>query len=401
MKKLKLFLCLLLSLVGIQSVWGQCPIEGPDDFVLGQTTMFSTLTAPGVGHFWSATGNIKIESGSSNSEVTVSGSCLGTGRLCVTSFVEGFDPCCNCIDVTVTDGQDDIDCSITGPSTFRSDQTASYFTAAGVGLGHFWSTSGVVKIDVGGNGSGITISATGSGSGRVCVTSYAEGEEPCCNCINVTVTDPPPPCIIPNFVSVFQDDSQSGGCPGTTFNYDAFLSPSNATTGIGSFFWEAGTGLIAGQNIFFTKTTTNPTVNIPNMPEGNVWVRVTFTSPCDGSTYDSETIATYRSDCPGFTDGQPDRLLDNDSANKVRVKVHPNPFRDQLTFEVASAEAQEVQLDLYDSQGKLLLSRRLDLAAGAQHLQIEDLPRLAKGLLYYRLHGAGRTLSNGELIHLE
>ncbi len=293
-------------------------------------------------------------------------------------------------------------CPIEGPTTFFNDQTVTFSTPSATGVGHFWSASGIIQIDSGGTTPTVTVSPTDTaGTGRICVTSFAPGVDPCCNCINVTInTRPiPPTCITPTSIFVGQNDELSGGCRGTKFTFDVTLTPSNAEVGNLSFFWEAGTGAL-GQGIFLQRKTNGPRTSFI-VQEEYTWVRVTFTSPCDNSTYTAFTFVTFLSTCPEINGGQADRLLEVDSERKPEVKVHPNPFRQQINFDLALEAESEVQVDLYDSKGQLLFSRRYDVGPGKQQIQLNDLSIESSGLLYYQLHTSGRTLSSGELIHWE
>jgi hypothetical protein len=68
----------------------------------GQTATFCTEAVAGATYSWSVTGGsgIQINGSTTGSCVSVSVNSPGTYKLCVSKVVNGYEPCCTCVDIT-------------------------------------------------------------------------------------------------------------------------------------------------------------------------------------------------------------------------------------------------------------------------------------------------------------
>ena len=75
------------------------------------------------------------------------------------------------------------------------------------------------------------------------------------------------------------------------------------------------------------------------------------------------------------------------------VKVYPNPFHSEAFFEVSGVDAQRFQLELYDVQGRVVVSKNERNARfSIQHEQ------LVSGLYFFRIAADGKTVATGKVL---
>ncbi len=287
-------------------------------------------------------------------------------------------------------------CSINGPSSFDIAETSTYSFSgtASLNTNFFWSTTGVLNIVGNNTSASVNVNANQTGSGTVCVTSFKAGEEPCCECTNVTVTEIiDPPCIPATSISVSQVEIPGNGCPGDAITFNATIQPSNATTG--TYTWEAGTDFIIS-NPFFQQTTSNSTVtiNTPN-DEPTVWVRVSFTS-CDGSVVTALTLVVWESKC--FRRGLPPFFFGNTNGNTT---ISPNPFKGSPNLMYNSDSELDAQIEIYNINGQLIHSRAAHFYSGQNEINLDDFPNREKGILYYKIRSADKILGFGKMHKIE
>jgi len=106
MKKLYFFAAsLLMALLVAQGGYAQCntcTLSGPSSILQGQTGTYSTATLSGASYFWSATGGLSVQGSATSSSATIKANTVGTGRVCVTRYKAGAEPCSNCRTITIT-----------------------------------------------------------------------------------------------------------------------------------------------------------------------------------------------------------------------------------------------------------------------------------------------------------
>ncbi len=293
-------------------------------------------------------------------------------------------------------------CSISGPSSFFDDQTANYSIATASGAGYFWSVTGVLQINGGNTSSGVQVGASGPGSGSVCVTRFRAGAAPCCTCRTITVSTEPS-CIVPTSINIQQIEISGQGCPGDNVTFIATLSPSNSNSTNTSYKWEAGVGSV-NNTPFFTQTT-GPSVVVPTPAfQTFVWVRVTFTSPCDGSKHVALTLVTYENNSGWFLEDAAHQLEAAERSSPLigdKVEISPNPFKDQVSFQLQIAEATSAQIELYDSKGQVVFAKSEQLQAGHNLIRLDALPSNARGILFYRISTDQKTLTMGQVVRME
>lgn len=95
---------LLLNIYGASAQCNSCTMTGDTQITSGQTKTYSAATLSGASFFWSVTGNLSISGSNTGSSVSITGGSAGSGKVCVTRFKAGTQPCCSCIDVTIKSG---------------------------------------------------------------------------------------------------------------------------------------------------------------------------------------------------------------------------------------------------------------------------------------------------------
>lgn len=73
------------------------------------------------------------------------------------------------------------------------------------------------------------------------------------------------------------------------------------------------------------------------------------------------------------------------SSQNSALAVYPNPVADQLQISYETAKAGNVQVEIIDLQGKVLLQQALNSNAGANHAQI-TVTKLPKGIYLCRVN---------------
>lgn len=86
-------------------------------------------------------------------------------------------------------------CAITGDSQINTGESKSYSATALSGATFFWSVTGGASISGANNGQSVTILGTNSGTGKVCVTRFKAGSEPCCECKDLTINGAGGGCV--------------------------------------------------------------------------------------------------------------------------------------------------------------------------------------------------------------
>ncbi|GIV31808.1 MAG: hypothetical protein KatS3mg030_110 [Saprospiraceae bacterium] len=86
------------------------------------------------------------------------------------------------------------------------------------------------------------------------------------------------------------------------------------------------------------------------------------------------------------------------TSGDFEVRTYPNPFADELSFEIIASSAGPATLMLFDSHGVRRWHRRLDLGQGPNRISLEDAADLPKGVLMWKLLRRGEK-SSGYLIH--
>jgi len=108
---------LLTILFSASNLFAQnCMISGNTQMDLNQVSTFSVQLDNDANYFWSTTGSIQINGNNNSNTISVIRNDSGPGKLCITVFKKGAEPCCNCIDILPigedpTDPIDPINCS--------------------------------------------------------------------------------------------------------------------------------------------------------------------------------------------------------------------------------------------------------------------------------------------------
>lgn len=80
-----------------------CDITGNETISANSYNSYNVLVEQGYQYFWSVQGDLELFSGQSTNQISVkSGSGSGSGKICITKFKEDADPCCNCLDVNIS-----------------------------------------------------------------------------------------------------------------------------------------------------------------------------------------------------------------------------------------------------------------------------------------------------------
>lgn len=250
-------------------------------------------------------------------------------------------------------------CSLSGPSEINLNQTRTFSTSTLSGANYFWSTTGGLTI-VGSNTSySVSVKGTTAGSGKICVTRYKNGSEPCCYCRTINIK---PPCTVPS-VSIAQEPF---GCQGDVLTFNAVLNPSNAS---GSYNWNVSSGgTIIGSN-------SNKTLNVQSSTSFGFSISLTFTSTCNNTQVNAFTLAQFL-DC-GFI-------------------ISPNPSSDMLIVQPTTENDKATKpysVEVIDQNGEVQLKAKVN----KDNNQI-DISNLPNDLYFVRVVMNGKVIKTTKLI---
>ena len=154
--------------------------------------------------------------------------------------------------------------------------------------------------------------------------------------------------------------------------------------------WLLFTFGLRAQSIYFNYTNgTNASYNLEDVR------KITFDADLmnlhfwDGSVYawNVSTIGYYQYDASLNVH----EWLNN--ANAWKVNVYPNPISTSLTVRFNLLKPNEVTIELYDIQGKLILSKNIGKKETGEHQEIFDLTSIPKGTYVCRISGKQNTIT--------
>ncbi|HKK09355.1 MAG TPA: T9SS type A sorting domain-containing protein, partial [Bacteroidales bacterium] len=77
----------------------------------------------------------------------------------------------------------------------------------------------------------------------------------------------------------------------------------------------------------------------------------------------------------------------------LELDIYPNPFFQQVTFEVSGISVSELNLEVFDAQGRLL-RRETDYT----NRLVMDRKNLSSGTYFFRLESQGQLLGSGTIV---
>ena len=383
--------------------FAQCEISGPSTVTTNFLSQFSTNEVPGASYFWSVSGSIAIGGPfNTNPEIYVYGTQGhgNTGRICVTRFQAGQDPCCECTEVTVVPPcfpATDVEISSDPEDACPGDEIV--FTA---NLSPFNVTLSQAAFEwTGGTGSpGSTPIVSQSGGNTFTWATPSESlvwvTVTYTSCDGTTVSDTEIiSCCIPATGIEIEQVEVSGDCPGDVIEFQVTFFPANATVGNGDFIWQGGEGFVFGQNVLQTQTG-GSSFFFETPESGQAWVGITYTA-CDGSTVTAFNLVQFSNDC--FGSGIPGRSNMSNPNNKSLIKaVSPNPFSEKTTLEFDLKKSGSIFIEIHDLKGKVLFSKKDFFEEGNNRIEIKDLPEGNNGILFYRISTEEGIIETGNML---
>ncbi|MAE08339.1 MAG: hypothetical protein CL661_06215 [Bacteroidetes bacterium] len=107
---------------------------------------------------------------------------------------------------------------------------------------------------------------------------------------------------------------------------------------------------------------------------------------------------------PIMIDGDLLSEIDDVTLTEVHISAYPNPFTNQLNFIIRNSESNEVAIQIFDYNGRLILDKLKHLiSSNENHITInigEVKAELKPGLYFYRIT-SGNTTRSGKLIRIE
>jgi len=95
----------------------------------------------------------------------------------------------------------------------------------------------------------------------------------------------------------------------------------------------------------------------------------------------------------GGGQGQQAYIPDSEAgASTVKIQVQPNPFKNDLSFQILSDERIEGELYIYDNAGRVIFKQRVEVFTGEKTITVEEVQKWAEGMYYYRFQTAQSSL---------
>ncbi|MFN3753843.1 T9SS type A sorting domain-containing protein [Flavobacterium sp.] len=189
-------------------------------------------------------------------------------------------------------------------------------------------------------------------------------------------------CVTPpNVHQIPMYNSLSGTCK-TLIN---IIGGSHCQMANSNFFCNVGEGSCSPQPTI-SRAIQHNIINTYLLP----WLHYQLKGNCSqGTLFDSQilvdTAITYQKNCIQCVD----LGIDTSGLNN-RIKVYPNPINDFL--EINGAEGKQYQIQLYDSQAKLVLEKSFTTTTTI------ETSVLAKGIYIYTIVEEGKTALEGKII---
>lgn len=229
------------------------------------------------------------------------------------------------------------------------------------------------------------------GSYPVCLMVYGVNEDgECCisnYCTMVIITCELLPCEA-NIYNIIYSINDAGEC---IVQFSASATPNRDVIG---WYWNFGDGETGTGQYPMHDYASNGTYNV-----------CVTTILDDGEDCCSETFCSeVPIDCTGF----PDTYVAPDNAPILETPlertasealiIFPNPAQDWVEFQFEASEAQDYKIQLFDSQGKLLITKQLSAEKGINKNQL-DLQQLSNGSYFVYIQLKDRRLTQKILVN--
>ena len=143
-----------------------------------------------------------------------------------------------------------------------------------------------------------------------------------------------------------------------------------------------------------------------NLKSNEEFFEITFTAKKDGRLSDFLTINSkkltaevYVENGNDFNFWNTELNFENEPSNAVanRFSISPNPFSEKTTFSFSLENAGLVELEIYDTNGRLVFSLLKNMPEGRNQMEIQRSNFPIKGIYFYKIK-TDNQLNSGKLI---
>ena len=139
--------------------------------------------------------------------------------------------------------------------------------------------------------------------------------------------------------------------------------------------------------------------------EEEAFYNITFTAKKDGKLSDYLTINSKKINAEVYVeDGNGNEIefwnaglsFENETGNNT-FTISPNPFSEKTTFNFSLENAGNVELEIFDTNGRLVFSQQKNMPTGGNQIEIQKANLLTNGIYFYRFKTKNQFYS-GKLV---
>ncbi len=142
-----------------------------------------------------------------------------------------------------------------------------------------------------------------------------------------------------------------------------------------------------------------------NLNEEDAFYNITFTARKDGQLSDYLTINSKKVNAEVYMEDGNEiefwnaELSFEHEPTQDGFSISPNPFSKKTTFNFSLENAGQVDLEIFDTNGRLVFSQQKNMSAGGNQIEIQKANLPTNGIYFYKIN-TGSQIHSGKLILL-
>ena len=141
-----------------------------------------------------------------------------------------------------------------------------------------------------------------------------------------------------------------------------------------------------------------------NLNEEDAFYNITFTAKKDGKLSDYLTINSKKINAEVYVENGNEiefwntELSFENKETLNEISIFPNPFSEKATFNFSLENTGQVELEIFDTNGRLIYSQQKYMTAGGNQIEIQKTNLLSNGIYFYKIKtdhnvNAGKIIS--------
>ncbi len=140
-----------------------------------------------------------------------------------------------------------------------------------------------------------------------------------------------------------------------------------------------------------------------NLNTEEAFYNITFTARKDGKLSDYLTINSKKINAEVYVENgneiefwNADLSFENEISNNT-FTISPNPFSEQTTFNFSLEKAGQVELEIFDTNGRLVFSQQENMPEGENQIEIQKSNLRSNGIYFYKIK-TNNNVNTGKII---